>query len=95
MFQQIRIFESHYSVISVVLGIRTFIGKKNINRIIIYLLVCFPHKILSSSMVAVFCYTYPLEMEMAAHSSIPVWEIQRAEEPGWVHSMGSQQSDMT
>ena len=46
-------------------------------------------------MVAVFCYTYPLEMEMAAHSSIPVWEIQRAEEPGWVHSMGSQQSDMT
>ena len=31
-----------------------------------------------------------LEKEMATHSSIPVWEIQWAEEPGGLQSMGSQ-----
>ena len=33
---------------------------------------------------------YPLEKEMAPHSSIPAWEIPWTEEPGWPQSMGSQ-----
>ena len=33
---------------------------------------------------------YPLEKEMAAHSSILAWKIPRAEEPGRLQSMGSQ-----
>ena len=33
-----------------------------------------------------------LEKEMATHSSIPAWEISRAEEPGGLQSMGSQKS---
>ena len=32
----------------------------------------------------------PLEKETATHSSIPAWEIPRAEEPGGLQSMGSQ-----
>ena len=32
----------------------------------------------------------PLKKEMATHSSILAWEIPRAEEPGWLQSMGSQ-----
>ena len=32
----------------------------------------------------------PLEKEMANHSSILVWEIPQTEEPGGLHSMGSQ-----
>ena len=32
----------------------------------------------------------PLEMEMAAHSSILAWEIPWTEEPGGLQSMGSQ-----
>ena len=32
----------------------------------------------------------PLEEEMATHSSILVWEIPRTEDPGGLHSMGSQ-----
>ena len=32
----------------------------------------------------------PLEKEMAAHSSIPAWEIPWTEEPGGLQSMGSQ-----
>ena len=36
----------------------------------------------------------PLEKEMATHSSILTWKIQRTEEPGRQWSMGSQ-SDMT
>ena len=32
----------------------------------------------------------PLEKEMAAHSSIPAWEIPRTEEPDRLWSMGSQ-----
>ena len=31
---------------------------------------------------------YPLEKEMAAHSSILAWKIPRAEEPGRLQSMG-------
>ena len=38
---------------------------------------------------------YPLEEEMAIHSSIFAWKIPRTEEPGGVQSMGSQESDMT
>ena len=34
----------------------------------------------------------PLEEEMAAHSSIPAWEIPWTEEPGGLQSMGSQKS---
>ena len=30
----------------------------------------------------------PLEKEMATHSSILAWEIQRTEEPGGLQSMG-------
>ena len=33
----------------------------------------------------------PLENEMAAHSSILAWEIPRAEEPGGLQPMGSQE----
>ena len=32
----------------------------------------------------------PLEKEMATHSSILAWEIPWTEEPGGLHSMGSQ-----
>ena len=32
----------------------------------------------------------PLEVEMATHSSILVWEIQQTEEPGGLQSMGLQ-----
>ena len=35
----------------------------------------------------------PLEKEMATHSNILVWRIPWTEEPGWLHSMGSQESD--
>ena len=40
-----------------------------------------------------FIYTYtcfPLEKEMAAHSSILAWKISWTEEPGGLQSMGSQ-----
>ena len=37
----------------------------------------------------------PLEEEMATHSSILVWEISWTEERSRLHSMGSQESDMT
>ena len=36
---------------------------------------------------------YPLEKEMATHSSILAWEIPWTEEPGGLQSMGSQESD--
>ena len=32
----------------------------------------------------------PLEEDMATHSSILAWRIPRTEEPGGLHSMGSQ-----
>ena len=32
----------------------------------------------------------PLEKEMVTHSSILAWRIPRAEEPGWLQSMGLQ-----
>ena len=32
----------------------------------------------------------PLEKGMAIHSSIPAWKIPWTEEPGGLHSMGSQ-----
>ena len=35
----------------------------------------------------------PLEGEMATHSSILAWEIPWTEEPGWLQSMGLQESD--
>ena len=37
----------------------------------------------------------PLEKEMAIHSSILAWRIPWAEEPGGLHSMGSQGLDTT
>ena len=37
----------------------------------------------------------PLEKEMAKQSNILAWEISWTEEPGKLHSMGSQESDMT
>ena len=37
----------------------------------------------------------PLEKEMATHSSILAWETPWTEEPGRLHSMGSQESNMT
>ena len=36
-----------------------------------------------------------LENGMAAHSSIPAWEIPGTEEPGGLQSMGSKESDTT
>jgi hypothetical protein len=38
---------------------------------------------------------YPLEKEMATHSSTLAWKTLWAEEPGRLQSMGSQESDMT
>ena len=35
---------------------------------------------------------YPLEKEMATHSSILAWKTPRAEEPGGLQSMGSHMS---
>ena len=32
----------------------------------------------------------PLEEEMATHSNILAWEISQTEEPGGLHTMGSQ-----
>ena len=37
----------------------------------------------------------PLEKEMATHSSILAWRIPWTEEPGRLHAMGLQESDMT
>ena len=37
----------------------------------------------------------PLEKGMATHSSIFAWRIPWTEEPGGLHSMGSQESDTT
>ena len=37
----------------------------------------------------------PLEKEMATHSSILAWKIPRAEEPGGLQSMESQELDTT
>ena len=37
----------------------------------------------------------PLEKEMATHFSILAWRIPRAEEPGGLQSMGSQEADTT
>ena len=36
----------------------------------------------------------PMEKEMATHSSILAWEIPRTEEPGWLQSMRSKESDV-
>ena len=36
----------------------------------------------------------PLEIEMATHSSILVWEIPRTEEPDGLQSVGSQNSQI-
>ena len=38
---------------------------------------------------------YPLEEEMATHSSTLAWRILWTEEPSGLQSMGSQESDMT
>ena len=35
-----------------------------------------------------------LEKETATHSSILAWRISWTEEPGWLQSLGSQESDM-
>ena len=35
-------------------------------------------------------YTFPLDKDMATHSSIPAWEIPRTEEHGGPQPMGSQ-----
>ena len=37
----------------------------------------------------------PLEKEMATHSSILDWKTSWTEKPGWLQSMGSQESDTT
>ena len=37
----------------------------------------------------------PMEEEVATRSSILVWEIPWTEEPGWLHSMGSKESNTT
>ena len=37
---------------------------------------------------------YPLEKEMATHSSILAWRIPWTEEPGGLQSMGLKESDM-
>ena len=38
---------------------------------------------------------YPLEKEMATHSSIIAWRIPSTEQPGRLQFMGLQESDMT
>ena len=40
-------------------------------------------------------WEYPLEKEVATHSSILAWEILWTEEPARLQSMGSQELDMT
>ena len=37
----------------------------------------------------------PLKKEIANHSSILAWKIPGTEEPSWLQSMGSQESDLT
>ena len=37
----------------------------------------------------------PLEKDLATHSSILAWRIPWTEEPGGLHSMGSQELDTT
>ena len=45
--------------------------------------------------VCSMCWEDPLEKEISTHSSILAWEITWTEEPGRLHTMGSQESDMT
>ena len=40
-------------------------------------------------------YISDVEKEMVTHSSILAWKILWTEEPGGLHSMGSQELDMT
>ena len=40
-------------------------------------------------------WEYPLEKEMATHSSILAWKIPWTEKPGGLQSMGRKESDMT
>ena len=40
-------------------------------------------------------FTYPLEKEMATHSSILAWKIPWTEEPSRLQSMGLRESGMT
>ena len=40
-------------------------------------------------------WKYPLEKEMATHSSIPAWRIPWTEEPGGLQCMGVTESDTT
>ena len=47
------------------------------------------------TLVQSLCWEDPLKKEMAAHSRILAWEIPWTEKPGRLHSMGSQESDMT
>ena len=42
---------------------------------------------------SILCWEDPPEKEIATHSSILVWRIQRTEEPGRLQSMGLQESD--
>ena len=44
----------------------------------------------SKTWVQSLCWEDPLEQEMATHSSILAWRILWTEEPGGLHSMGSQ-----
>ena len=43
--------------------------------------------------VCMYVYIYPMEKEMATHSSILAWEIPWTEEPGGLQFMGSHELD--
>ena len=54
-----------------------------------------PPAVQESKVPCVMCQEDLLEKEMATHSSILVWEILWAEEPGGLLSTGLQELDMT
>ena len=66
---------------SVSLNIRLFLAKLVVNtEEVSYLFL--------KELFSIICIS--LEKEMAAHSSIPAWEIPWTEEPGGLQSMGTQ-----
>ena len=72
------------------------------NKIWTHILHCFPQSTVGKDLfsmqetqVQLWGQQEPLEKEMATHSSILTWRIPSTEEPGWLQSMVSQETDTT
>ena len=62
-----------------------------------FLYFCRAWEVLSSHLIGqkLLSYTPLMEKEMATHSSVLAWRIPGTEEPGWLYTTGSQESDKT